>query len=66
MTVAASDFNSLIQLCHNVFHACSTWLPDNRLALNVKKTNFMIIGNVPKTFMHLYHLIIVLLIGYIL
>ena len=31
-----------------MFHACSTWFSDNRLALNVKKTNFMIIGNVPK------------------
>ena len=48
MTVAASDINSLIQLCHNVFHVCSIWFSDNRLVLNVKKTNFMIIGNVPK------------------
>ena len=49
VTVAASDINSLIQLCHNVFHACSTWFSDKRLALNVQKTNFMIIGNVPKS-----------------
>ena len=46
ISVSANNSNTLFQLCNIIFCDCSEWFSSNMLALNIKKTNFMIIGHI--------------------
>ena len=48
IVVPAMNVASLIQLCHEVFNAYSKCFASNILALNIKKTNYMIVGTMEK------------------
>ena len=48
LAISANNVNFLLKLCHDVFTACTAWFADNRLALNINKTNYIIIGNINK------------------
>ena len=65
ITISTKNTNFLMQLCRDVFLMCCDWL-SYRLALNVKETYFVIIGNVSKTCTCPYHLTVVLLTKYLL
>ena len=43
---SARNITSLMQLCSQIFKLCSEWFSHKMLVLNIKKTNFVIIGNV--------------------
>ena len=56
IAVSAMNVAALIQLYHEIFNVCSEWFASNILALNIKKTYYMIVGNIKRINVYYYHL----------